>query len=699
MEILYPKGPELTNDDFTRPSALFKSRVSKVIVALVLFAIIYISLLIAGIAIAAFLAICGGTLIFYIHNIFVIAFGAGLIIAGLMVLYFLVKFLFERKKMDRSGMTEIFEQDEPVLFEFIRRLSQETGTDFPKHIYISTEVNASVFYDSTLKSMFFPVRKNLLIGMGLVNMVNVSELKSVIAHEFGHFSQKSMRAGSYVYQVNQAIYNMLYENQNYHNILVSWANIHSAFALCARITISLVTGIQNVQKLAYKMVNKQYSLLTQQMEFHADAMSAMAAGSNNAIHALRRIEFADDCYNTVLQKYNEWVALGLKGSNLYTHQRIIAGSISTQFKLKVNNGLPLLGTEGNNYMAPSRINIVEAWASHPTMQQREEALKHINVNGEVIEESAWVLFSNPKTIQETLTKELYENAKFKIMPRVADDELFIKEVKEAEQDTRYPALYDQYYRGREISKFDPFTLSDRPVEISNLEQFFTLNSTINTQRIALEKDIRLLMQIEEKTSGIKSFDYNGEKYKASYASTIRTTLESELKALVGKLQDTDEQVFLYLIHKAAAISDATRINIQTYYKQYYEIQGRMEENLKFCNHFLPLVEPCIDKTYSVENNMKMAAQLQEATEALMSRVEKLAQYLADPALHYKFTIPASATNLKKMTYTNLNGSKFAQNEIKIINDCIHEFGNWSYNSGFYCQKQLLERQLALLGIG
>jgi len=50
-----------------------------------------------------------------------------------------------------------------------------------------------------------PGRKNLVIGLGLVNRLNLSEFKAVLAHEFGHFSQNSMKLGSYVYTSNRII--------------------------------------------------------------------------------------------------------------------------------------------------------------------------------------------------------------------------------------------------------------------------------------------------------------------------------------------------------------------------------------------------------------------------------------------------------------------------------------------------------------
>ena len=50
------------------------------------------------------------------------------------------------------------------LFSLIEEIVVKVNTDFPKKIYLSTEVNAAVFYDSSFWSMFFPIKKNLLIS-------------------------------------------------------------------------------------------------------------------------------------------------------------------------------------------------------------------------------------------------------------------------------------------------------------------------------------------------------------------------------------------------------------------------------------------------------------------------------------------------------------------------------------------------------
>ncbi len=120
---------------------------------------------------------------------------AGLVVLGVMIVYFLIKFMFKTHKTDLSDLTLITRAQHPDLFAFIDGIVKEVGTPFPNKIYISPQVNASVFYDSSFWSMFFPIKKNLHIGMGLVNTITEEEFKAILAHEFGHFSQKSMKVG------------------------------------------------------------------------------------------------------------------------------------------------------------------------------------------------------------------------------------------------------------------------------------------------------------------------------------------------------------------------------------------------------------------------------------------------------------------------------------------------------------------------
>jgi len=190
---LYPPGPPGITPDQLAISPAFRKKVTAVAGSIFLFLIVYLLLVAAALVLAIACCSFGLMLILRLTSFLPIIIGLGLIGVGVSVVVFLFKFLFAVTKDVNDQRIEITEAEHPRLFDFIRQLTEETRTPFPKKIFLSPDVNAGVFYNSSFWSMFFPVRKNLEIGLGLVNVVNISEFKAVMAHEFGHFSQKSMK--------------------------------------------------------------------------------------------------------------------------------------------------------------------------------------------------------------------------------------------------------------------------------------------------------------------------------------------------------------------------------------------------------------------------------------------------------------------------------------------------------------------------
>src|SRR5262249_53693075 len=130
------------------------------------------------------------------------------------------------------------------LFAFIRRICADTGAPFPKHIYVTPEVNAAVFYHSSFLNLFFPTRKNLLIGLGLVNNLNISEFKAVLAHEFGHFSQKSMKLGTYVYVANRVLADIIYGRDFLDDIVNQAKGWDLRIAIFAWVFLGILWGLR-----------------------------------------------------------------------------------------------------------------------------------------------------------------------------------------------------------------------------------------------------------------------------------------------------------------------------------------------------------------------------------------------------------------------------------------------------------------------
>src|ERR1700753_3323520 len=389
-----------------------KKQVYKVIGSIALFMIVYLALVLSATLLAILFGWVGVQIILSLHNFIGLLFGLGLMAVGVSVLVFLVKFIFTVAKDENSQRIAVTEDQQPRLFAFIRELTTATGTRFPKKIYFSPDVNACVFYNSSFWSMFLPIRKNLEIGLGLVNSVNVSEFKAVMAHEFGHFSQRSMKLGSFTYNVNRVIHNMLYENKGYSNFLNAWGKLHWGTALFAKLTARIAQGIQWILRGMYGFINKNYMGLSREMEFHADAVSAGVAGGNNLVSALSRIEIAGSCYNTALSEANARVKQNKISRNIFSNQLSIFRQVAVEYDLPLTQGLPDISYHFVHSFSRSRINFRNQWASHPTLEERKDHLDKLGLEIPADQSSAWILFEKAETLQEKATANLYSTVKF-----------------------------------------------------------------------------------------------------------------------------------------------------------------------------------------------------------------------------------------------------------------------------------------------
>jgi Zn-dependent protease with chaperone function len=164
--------------------------------------------------------------------------------------------------------------------------------------------------------MFLPIKKNLTIGVGLVNTSTKQELKAILSHEFGHFSQRSMKVGSYVYNVNKIIFNLVNDDESYRNSIESWANMSGYFSIFAAISLFITRKFNGLTKM-YSFVNIRHMALSREMEFHADEVAAHIAGSLALEESLLRIELASSSYNNVLSFYDHKISKNQSSKNIY----------------------------------------------------------------------------------------------------------------------------------------------------------------------------------------------------------------------------------------------------------------------------------------------------------------------------------------------------------------------------------------------
>lgn len=531
-----------------QPSQSFKKSANQSVFAIVLFAVTYLILVLAALSITLFCAYLGITLIIYYTSYLTILLGAGLIVFGFLILFFLVKFIFKSNKIDRSNLIEITRSEEPLIFEMLDDLVKTVQTDFPKHIYLSAEVNASVFYDSSFWSMFFPVRKNLLIGMGLVNTCTIDELKSVLAHEFGHFSQKSLKVGSYVYMVNKIIDNILYENNNYNQIAGTIAGSNNFLSLFVWLSDKVVQGMQYLLNEVYRLLNKNYSKLSHEMEYHADAVAAYTVGAKPLIDTLLRMQLASNALHASLNYYDR--NLGVATKNIFPNQTFVMNFMASQHHLPIENDFPQVDLKYYNRHNKSKLSLVDLYSSHPETEDRIKRMEALGAAVKFNQKSkAESLFKHWVNYAERLTTVLYAHVQYPAAPNQQSLLDFEKDYSEQNKKYTYPLIFQDYFDYR--NPFTNFKEEDflMPTEdtAQQTDYFSEEVLSLNYELKALREDLITIQNIQNKQINCKTFNYNGQLYSNQDCEAMIQHLNEEIEALNNRLLANDHKIFTYLL--------------------------------------------------------------------------------------------------------------------------------------------------------
>lgn len=691
----YPLPPSNADARVIEPSLEFRKQVGKVLAAIAGFMVVYLVLVGLAVALAGLCGLAGVLLVVALPKFITLMIGIGLAGLGIMVIIFLFKFIFKKNKTDRSHLIEIKQSDQPKLFAFIRRITQETQSEFPKRIYISPEVNACVFYDSSFWSMFLPVRKNLQIGLGLVNSVNVSEFKAVLAHEFGHFSQRSMKLGSYVYNVNQVIYNMLYDNEGYSNTLQGWANISGYFAFFAGLTGKIIQGIQWVLQQVYGFVNKQYLSLSRQMEFHADSVAAYVSGGNHLVTSLRRLEVADMCYNKLFDHYNEWFRLNLKADNIYPQHIEIMRHYAEDHGLVHIDGIPQITNESFTHAIKSRLIIKNQWASHPSTDDREAHLNSLGLHTEPINMPAWVLFNSPESLQRTVTDKIYASATFKETPGQLDIHEFRQRYHAEARKYALDHRYKNFFSNRNITYYDVDVLvNELPAAPASLIDVINSDTVGLCQSIeGLTGDIQGLEAIMQGHIPVKSFEFDGTKYTNTDCDTLVNRLKAELTQAEKSLKDADKGAILYFLRLAGDRDCMQRIKHA--YKEMFSADRETEENIKNVLEIRGIVQPIFEGNVAFDVARSIAQHVITAETKVKDTITQLLQ-------NEGYTRFLDGDELDKMkryaasSHTYFIEPSFIEDEIMLMSEALGLFQHISSERNFAMKKELLDWQLTLM---
>lgn len=451
---------------------------------------------------------------------------------------YLIKPLFLFPKRTKNYGQEINREDSPKLYDMIMETAEAAGVRRPKHIYVNHEVNACVFFNTGFWNIFLPVRKNLAIGLGLFKSTNIEEVKSIIAHEFGHFAQSSMRVGSVLYIANKVITDLAYRRDKLDSLLLRWCLQDGVWGFWGTVTQSVVIKFRSLVDYMFRLQQRNYMKLSRQMEYDADAVACRIVGTEAFISALCKIQKLSksfDFYNRVLSNFadqNQTVSDYWKGYEITRPNMDILDMKLTTFDTVEST--PELES------VRSRVSIEEIWESHPSIENR---IKHaytlsISKSNSNPKSPAWDLVSNElkAKVSQNLLSQLKESRNsISTLDWTDYSELLVKKVELSFFPKEVEIFFD-----RDIITDSESSSSGNPLTDENRTVVMEFEQAL--------RDKQLLSLLNNRKIPVKHFIYNGTDY------SVENIPISEHDEYVGRLKvkvaEIDTSIRKYAEEKA-----------------------------------------------------------------------------------------------------------------------------------------------------
>jgi Zn-dependent protease with chaperone function len=304
---------------------------------------------------------------------------AALGLGTLFTLYTVLRSLFVHISQVDPG-PRLNREDAPRLWQVMKEVAERVATRPVDSIFITPTPEIAVTErGGMLARLAGRGERILILGLGTLQGMTQAEFKAIIAHEYGHFSNRDTAGGRLALRVQATIFMMaqglVAQRQNtWFNPV--WLFLYRYSRLFARITL----GASRLQEIL------------------ADRAAAMAYGASNLADALTHVmratyEFSTQATNEIRQAYQLKRAV----MNLYALPAITSESDSSTVKTRIEQEMT---------------RPTSAYDSHPAMKDRLEMIKHLEsvASGEKKNKDVWELLPDAESLQQQMSQMLYDRA-------------------------------------------------------------------------------------------------------------------------------------------------------------------------------------------------------------------------------------------------------------------------------------------------
>lgn len=472
--------------------------------------------------------------------------GMGFLVAGLAVVLavFMIKAVFFIQRGEPDGLTELSPAEQPELFAFLHDLADRAGAPRPHKVYASARVNAAVFYDLSLLNLLVPSRKNLEIGLGLVNVLTLGEFKAVLAHEFGHFAQRSMAVGRWVYVAHQIAANMVARRDKLDAFLVGLSRFDVRVAWVGWLLQIVVWSIRSLVATAFQGVLVMQRALSREMEMQADLVAVSLTGSDALVHALLKLQAADDSWDRTLSMAAAEQGKERPARDLFAMQEHLMRRMGQILGDPLYGRVPEMPPDAPQAHRVFKAELAQPprmWLSHPLNHEREANAKRVYVPAPFDDRPAWTVFTAPHALREKVSAQV--RGQHDAEPVSVADSL--RAIDEAFDRQSLDGRYHGAYLGRSVVRScgllkDLYTA--QAVSIRDLERLYptTLVADIELQR-QLERELAQLQALQDgalQASG-RQINYRGRALSRKQLPAQIAQVRGELHEVQHKLHEHD----------------------------------------------------------------------------------------------------------------------------------------------------------------
>lgn len=435
----------------------------------------------------------------------------GIIALCLMFGLFLIKFIFAPKTDDSEKSIEITETDCPQIFTLIHNIAEATGCSMPYKVFLSADVNAHAFFNNRFRSMFVPSKKNLQIGIGLFACGNTEELKGVLAHEFGHFLQSSMKLGSALYYAHITLFKLIYEEDAWDKWLNRWRHSYIwFFSFFGWLTYLFSYGARLLLQYFYRNVGLAYYEMSRQMEYDADRVAVQLVGKDVMVSSLNK--------TTLLMETNTQVPTLMRK---LAEERKTADPFEVLEALAVIFGEDIGATPSYQELLCEQLSFDKArnslftfedpWSSHPSDKDRIGRMDDIPRQSNLPFTPSWALL--PHNAKARLIEAINFQTDLEAidLQTLKGDELMLwirQKVAEETLKSRFSTFFSD---ADFINSFNPFE-QEVPTEV--VYPFTETNQNTVAACIAGYNDLQQMVSILQGETDAKTITYRGKAYTA-----------------------------------------------------------------------------------------------------------------------------------------------------------------------------------------